>query len=251
MRRQPHRQCHGEEKGFEDRALEIDVHRKDGEHEKKGHLQQEVAEAPHTALEFGLRRPYRHTVGNATEFGLFPNLHDHRTGLAAHDMRPQKQAVRPLRQGNVPGKRRRRFFDRIGLTRQRRLVDEEILGLQKPRIGRKAGAGGQFHDIARHDRIRRHLDHLTIPPHASRDLHKGQQPGHGARRAILLPKTQQRTGQDDPEDDQGITALREKQRHTGSTQQNEDDRAAELGEPKRFAESGFGSGNASRLSWPL
>ena len=62
------------------------------------------------------------------------------------------------------------------------LVDEQVLGFEQPQVRRDHVAGGQPHDVARHQRLDRNFGEIDRPrsgaaPHARRRLH------HGAQRA--------------------------------------------------------------------
>ena len=55
-----------------------------------------------------------------------------------------------------------RFVGRHGLAGQRRLLGAQVLGLQKPEVGRDLVAGFEGHDVARHELFGR--DQAVLPP---------------------------------------------------------------------------------------
>ena len=78
--------------------------------------------------------------------------------VGAHeaDVRQVERAVRALRAGV------RELLRRHGLAGQRGLVDEQVLGLEQPQVGRDHVAGGQPHDVAGHQRLERNLREVAV-----------------------------------------------------------------------------------------
>ena len=78
-----------------------------------------------------------------------------------------------------------------GLAGQGRLVDEQVLGFEQAQVRRDHIAGGQPHDIARHQPLDRDFDERLLgmrrtTAHAGRGVDHGTQPRGGLVRPVLL-----------------------------------------------------------------
>jgi hypothetical protein len=137
LRSQPDGQRHGEEEGLQHGTLQVDVDGEDGDDQHQRHLHQEVAKTPDAALEVGFGGPELEPLGDLAKLRCAARADDQGLGVAAHHVGSHEERVRPLTESRLGRQRRCGFRDRIGLTRQCRFVDEQVLGLQDQAVARQ------------------------------------------------------------------------------------------------------------------
>ena len=132
--------------------------------------------------------------------------------------------------GDIRRHRPGRLLDGEGLAGQGRLGDEQVLLVQDAAVAGDDVAGAQEHHVPRHDLLDRDLDGLAIAQDGRLDLDEGEQLLHGIGRPPFLPEAEQAADQDDGEDDEGVGGLPQEERQGGCDEQDQDDRALELGQ---------------------
>ncbi|OPY51226.1 MAG: hypothetical protein A4E48_01591 [Methanosaeta sp. PtaU1.Bin060] len=171
-----HGEGKGEEEGFNDGALKIDIDGEDGDDQKQCHPQKEIAKAPDTHLELGHGLPELQSLGDLPELGISASVHHHSRGSSAHHIGAHEEAVRAPGELSILRKHCGHLLCRIGLTGEGRLVHEEVPGLQEPAISRDDITGVETHDVSRNNLLDGHLLCLSVPHHSGLDLHNGQKP---------------------------------------------------------------------------
>ena len=207
LRRQADGQRQREEEGLEDRAVEVDVDREDGDDQHQRDLHQEVAEAPDAAFELGLRRPEPAAARRPCRTRSPSRCGRRRPWrVPLTTCVPMKSVLvrwpsGVVRRGSVAGCLR----DRIGLAGQGRFVDEQVLRLQDQAVAGRCSAGGQDDDVAR-ARSPRPGSPSRAPSRSAVGLrlHDGEQLLDRVGRPALLPESEQAAGQDDRQDDRGV-----------------------------------------------
>ena len=230
LRREADRDGQREDEGLENRAVEGDVDREDGDHQDQRDLHQEVPEPTNAALEFGFRGAEPQPFGHFAELRPRRRADDNGHGAAAHDVRAHEERVRPLAERRVGRDGLRRLCDGVGFACQRRLVEKEVLRFEHQAVARDALARRQEHDVARDDS--RDGDFLVraVPQCRGLRLHDRQQRVDRVCRAALLPEPKQAARQNDGQDDQRVGGVVQEERQAGRERQDEDQRALELAE---------------------
>ncbi len=217
-----------EHQRVDDRPMQQQV---DGQHEQHHHdhdLQQQVTEAAHAPRELGLGLAGLDACGDRAVHGVAPGAGDqHRCRAAAH-RRAQKDRVRPRALARVDGQHARALLDRERLAGQAGLDHQEVAGVDHDAVGRHEVPGRQQHEVARHDRRRRHRLGTAVALHAN-----GQRQSLAQRRdrrggTPLLPEPQQRAGDDDHDDDRRVDPVRQHQRHDRAEDQDQHQRTGQL-----------------------
>lgn len=138
---QAHGQGQGEQERLQHRAVEVDVHREDGEHEEQGDLQEQVAETADAPLELGLGRAAGQALGDPADGRPPPRQNRHRRARPAGDVGAHEQRIA------APGNRRlgrqdaRSLLHGVALAGQVRLVGAQAVGLEQAAVGRHQVAG--------------------------------------------------------------------------------------------------------------
>jgi hypothetical protein len=166
LRREADGQRDREEQRLEGRMSEDDPGQDDEQDEQDDGPHDEQRELPRAALELRLGRARGQTRRDVAECGLRAGGDDDRGGRSAHDRRPEENAMpRVVRvSGRLLGWQR--------LAGERGLLHVEVAGLEEPGVGRHAVAGGEPHDVARHDGPARDVSPATIPQDARHRRHR-------------------------------------------------------------------------------
>ena len=233
LRRQAHPQRQGEQKGVDNRAVEVDVDREDQRDQEQRDLQQQVAEAAHSSLELGFRPALAQLGGDGPVDGAAAGVDHHSPAGAAHHMAAHRQPVAALSDGRFGCQRFGRRWHhalahRKALAGERGFIHGEIPFLQQPAVRRDARARRQHHHIAGHHVGHRHLQLLTAAHHRAAQFHHRQQLVDGPCGTALLPEAQQAAQQHDQQDDRAICERLQRERQQRRPQQDQDDRAEEL-----------------------
>jgi hypothetical protein len=120
------------------------------------------------------------------------------------------------------------FFNRVGLTREQRLVDEEVPRLQHQAICGHQVACRQQHHIARHQRTDRAFAGPTIAQHRGAHHDRLTQLLGSTVGTVLLHKIQRDAHQDDAADDGEVDRIARQRRDATGRQQNQDQRISEM-----------------------
>jgi hypothetical protein len=138
---EPHGQGRRKQERLKDRAMEIDVYRKDDNDQDQRDLHQQEAEPPDAPFKLRLRRAEFKVVRDLAEFGLPAGRNDHRLAAAADHVGAHEQGAGPLGQRGISGHGLEGLLRRIRLSGQRGLIDKQVLGFDDSAVARNAAAG--------------------------------------------------------------------------------------------------------------
>ena len=217
-----------EEEGLGGRPVEPDVHGEDGRDEGERDADQHRAEEPQPALEVGLGRASSEAGRDRPELGLGAGARDECAGGAAHDVRALEDGVGAGGEWCVGGDVAEFLLDRVALAGQRRLVDEEVVGVQQAGVGGDGVAGDQDEHVAGDELVGRDLDLGDVAQRGGARLDDGEQGRDGVARAVLLPESEQRAAEDDGEHDRGVGRLAEEEWERHREEEEQEERVAEL-----------------------
>ena len=214
--------------------VEKDVDRENRDHEHERDLHEQIAKAPHAALELRLAAGRSlQPLGNFSEFRLRARQRNERVPAAADDVSSHEQCVPPLRERSVGGACAVRLFrpDNVSpvsaASSTNRSFDSQNQAVAGNHIART-----ERDYITSDDFLERHAFFYAIAQHRRRDFYKREQFLHGPRGAMFLPKTERTTHQHDREDDDRIRRILQEQRRARRGEQNENDRAFELAQKR-------------------
>ena len=236
LRREADGQRDREEQRLEGRMSEDDPGQDDEQDEQDDGPHDEQRELPRAALELRLGRARGQTRRDVAECGLRAGGDDDRGGRSAHDRRPEENAMpRVVRvSGRLLGWQR--------LAGERGLLHVEVAGLEEPGVGRHAVAGGEPHDVARHDGPARDVSPATIPQDARHRRHRVAEALGRAVRACGLHEVEHEAERDHDDDDRGVRALAERGGDRARGQEHDDEGVAEGGEGPADDRGAAGSG---------
>ena len=122
------------------------------------------------------------------------------------------------------------LLNRLGLARERGLIDEKVRIVQHDTVRRDNAARGELYDISGYELGGGNLRERSIPQDAALHLNMRAQHSDGVARAVFLQKAQHRAAEHDCEDDQRIQPVPRCGGDAGRNQHNQDDRALKLAE---------------------
>ena len=170
----------------------IDAHADDHGHHDHCQHDQVVADLQHGLLEVADGDGRLHQFRGLAEVGLATRRIDQRGGLAATDDRPGEHGVAGfagLGQG-FPG--------------ERRLIDGDLVAVQKTRIGRHDVAQAQANGVARHELARWRVDPFAVALDPGLDRQPGLQGLDGVARLAFFPKAHRGIGNQQQQDDEEV-----------------------------------------------
>ena len=167
-------------------------------------------------------------------------------GEAADDAGAHEREIgRIERIGDDLRGRLRAFLARHGFAGQRRLIDIEVFGGEKPQVGGDHVARGKAHNVAGHELFARQLIKpvgrgrcfgriVATTTHARGDFHHGAQSRRGVVGAMLLDERQENGERDDHQDHDGGVEIAEAVGSGGEREQQRVERIA--GAINKFAQ---------------
>lgn len=198
------------------------------EHEKEGQTQDQEAELAYTDLE-GIGRPAPAELRRETADASLPARPADQRGCGpADDGGPHEDEIGFL--GGLLGPTGNLavvLFGRVRLAGQQGLVDEEVTRFDQPAVGGNNIAGGELHDIARHQLLEMQL---ALAPRAENQRfrrHRAAERIDGVLRAYLLHEVERNAERDDGDDDEEAGRVAGKRRQRAGKQQDQNERIEE------------------------
>ena len=234
--RQAHRERDGEEQRVEDRAVERHVDDEHGDHENRRDAEDQGAEGTDAALEVVLGRALGKPVRDLAVARARPGRRDHGvTGPADDAGAEEDQAVAVVVASGIEIAGARLLGGRRGLAGERRLVDVQVVGVDDPAVGRHDVSRSQVHEVAPHDIVDGDLQLLAVADD-SRTQREPRLQGPDCRlRTCLLDEPEDGAHDHDCEDDRGVDLVADDQAHQARADEDEDERARDLGDEDREA----------------
>lgn len=168
--REPDGHRHGEDEGLQPVALGDAIDQEDERHHDEHEADEQQAHPGDAPVERRGRTVADDGPGDRTQVGVAARPEDDGRGRSADDVRPHVADVVQFDHASpdiLPAPGVGSLLDRLRLAGQRRLADEEVLGLDDPHVGRDHVPGGERDDVARHELLDREL--LDLAP---RTLHR-------------------------------------------------------------------------------
>ena len=135
------------------------------------------------------------------------------------------------------------LLGRVGLARQKRLVDEQVAAFEQPRVRRDEIAGDQFDDIAGDQLVDRHREACAVAPHRGLHRHRPAQRLDRILSPDFLDEIKRHADHDDGDDDEETCDVAGRRGQPARDEQDDDQRIAEAGEklkPERRMLDGCG-----------
>ena len=231
-RQQLGREAHCEREREHDRLepgpLEEHVGRQHEQHEEEGHAQDQEPEPAHPDLE-SIRWPAVGKLGGeGADARLFPRPARDRGSGAADDGSSHEDEIGFLvGLRDLAGKIAGMLLGRVRLSRQQRLIDEEVARGDQPCIRRDDVAGREPHDVARHQLLEMQLALAPVANDERLRRHRAAQRIDRVLRADLLHEVEDHAERHDDDDDDEACRVAGESRESAREQQDQNERIEE------------------------